>query len=315
MKFSEWLHIFSRSKNPYDPYYEYTLLEALKKRYESIRFVPPGSIYDYRTDEHIQLRSQKDISRDFLKIQNLGVTDWGKVYLLNKDDYKDEDSSAIAYWYYRQNKEAIHNIKERLSLNVYASADLLGKIEDIINQDKQNNICQYKFPNTAYNWSTRFDPITIYFNSLNKELLEKIVSCASPYLREEAATEIVATKNPYGVKLPSGIYYNKEYSKEDAQYLLDKIKKHFPDFVEEIKSKYSGYLSVGQYYVLKLFMKEFVRDIGKINKESIAKYIEFNKKKIFDKAIENMKNLYEQELNENKAKLDSFYTKESNKAR
>lgn len=309
MEFNEWLHIFSRSKDPYDPSYNYTLLEALEKRYKSIRFLPPGSVYDYITDKHIKLSSQKDILRDFLKIQNLGLTDYGKVYLLNKDDYVDNYSSAIAYWYYRENKEAIHKVKERLSLNVYPSADLLLKIEDIINKDNKNNICQYKFPNTAYNWSKRFDPITIYFNSLNKELLEKIVSSASPYLREEKATEIVTTKNPYEVKLPSGIYYNKEHSEEDTQYLLDKIKKYFPYFVEEIKGKYSGYLSIGKYCVLKLFMNQFIKDIGKISKESIFKYIEFNKKKAFDKAIENMKNLYNQELNENKEKLEDFYTK------
>lgn len=300
IKFLEWLNQFARSEN-ID-----SLSDALEERYEYIRIIKEGNFHDYIDYEKSGISNTNDFINCMERIEKVATTDYKKVSLLKTDDTPNLKDDG---WFYRQIKNSLNNAKERLSFNVYASPELIKDMDNIVDEDNGNNIYQYKVPSNYYYWMKRVDPMTMYFNSLNKELLEKIVSIASPYLRKEKAKEIIAIENPYGVKLPAGIWYNKEYSKKDVQLLFDNLSKYFPEFSDEIKERFDrknrNKLSVGQVYTIKKFIDDFAKDIDKIDKQSIIEYITYRN------ASKNLQNL-DKKLEDDKIKMEAFYSKWSN---
>lgn len=175
------------------------------------------------------------------------------------------------------------NVKERISLNVYPSPDLIKELDDILLQDHDKHIYNYKTPSTLPNWSERHDPITIYCYDLDTELLTKINDVASKYTRESKEIEKVADQNPYGVELADGVYYNTEVTPAEGIELynrLGKICSKMKKSAEVFSDPHSdnlpnGYMSKGQYFVLKKWteiIEQAVTD-KTIKGEAIAYYM------------------------------------------
>ena len=278
MLFKDWLKQFSGSPE-FCPD-NVLLQDVLRMKYENLRYMEDDDAYtltDY-TKAHIQ----KDDSASIEKFARQGFdrikSDYKHVKLMANSSTANDGSTKG--WFYRQYypRPNVHPAtRERLSLNVYMAPGLIKKLDEIVNEDAGKHISQYKTPSDVRGWSHRHDPITIYFYSLTPDLLQKIVDATKPYLRPAKSAEVVAIKNPYPVRLPNGIYYNKEWSRDEINALFDNIKKFFPAFENESRaafdSKKRNVLSAGQVHVLRTFQKQLAQDIDKIDKKSIEDYL------------------------------------------
>lgn len=306
--FIDWLGHFANS------YSVDTVSEALNKRYRNIRYTTDKEEYDYMggmiSGGNCIIREglKTDVKYDielFSYLREKANTNNKRVSLLDIDTCI--CGKTIEPWIFRGVREDTgNNIKEVLSFNIYASYHLISILDKLINEDNNNKVSKYRITDGNTIWKMMHNPVDIYFNSLDKELLEKVVSVIFPYLREEKSKEIVAIENPYGVKLPEGIYYNKYITEKVSISKYKNIAKYFPEFALEVLNIFKADLEIIPYYVLEKFQQELARDIDKIDKESIFRYIEIQKEKQFKKAIENLEKRTIEELNTSKQKKEAI---------
>lgn len=306
MQFLDWLEEFSGDES-YFMFNSVNLENALKCRYFLLRNIKKSEdFYPFTDYKKVEIEpSEAIVYAD--KVFDRAREDYKDVSLLKNSSSK--SNGSIYGWFYREYKDVKPaEVKERLSMNIYGAKGIFNKLDDILSKDKGQHIQQYKVPADYWNWVGRHDPMTVYFSSLTPELLTEIVGALKSYLRQEKAKEILNVENPYGVKLPSGIYYNKECSKADIQHRFDNIAKYFPEFEIEARRAFdknnSNVLSVGQMYVLQKFQAEFKRDVKKIDRQSVLDYIKSNRSAVFDKGSEMLNKSLESDIQ----KLDAFYS-------
>ncbi len=270
--FNEYIDLFSDLEGMS------SLSEALKWRYTNLRILRGAGFTDHKKAK-IPEGACKEFFDYIDKVYAVATADYKNEVSLLKTVDTEKDGSTNG-WYYREFHTVKHNFKNtkgRLSFNIYASPNLIKKLDEILYQDKGENILQYKVPADFNDWFNRVDPITMYFYSLNSELLKQIVTATKPYLREKEPKEIVGKNKVCDINLPPGIYYNKEYSEEDVKNLFAIAEKYFTEFSKEIKECFdpenTNSLSVGQFYVIKKFMIDFAKDFNKIDFHSIKNYI------------------------------------------
>lgn len=124
-------------------------------------------------------------------------------------------------WHYRlANKNRGKNRVgvERISLNVYPEESLIKKLDDFI--AGTNVHAEYKTPESYLEWTTRHDPITIYFmEKIPESVKDDIIKIASPHVRPTTSEVML------GKKLADGIYHLPEPSKKDVLPLIKRASK------------------------------------------------------------------------------------------
>lgn len=322
MLFKDWLKQFSGSPE-FCP--DNVLLQTvLNMRYENLRYMEDGDAY--KLTDYTKARINPD-NASIEKFAKQGFdrikSDYKNVKLLvNSDTDKDGSTKGWFYRRYYPRPKSHPETRERLSLNVYMAPGLIKKLDEIVNEDAGKHISEYKTPSSVRGWSHRHDPITIYFYSLTPDLLQKVIDAIKPYLRPAKSAEVVAIKNPYSVQLPNGIYYNKEWTKDEINALFDNIKKFFPAFENEARAAFDfqkrNVLSAGQVYVLRTFQKQLAQDIDKIDKKSIEDYLT-QKRISFTKRLKDgasvVRSLLAEQKREDEHKLNAFIERFSQKSK
>jgi len=279
MLFKDWLKQFS-GQDVWDDEDVITVWTVLNTKYETLRHVKYGDEYPLTDCRKARINSDSDSVRQFAKRCFSRIrAPYKSVRLLKNSDTLPDDSTNG--WFYREyvgNKpKKARSLNSRLSLNVYMAPQLILYLDEILDADQGEHILEYKTPASASHWQERHDPITIYFSDLTPELLHQIVNAAKPFLRPEKSSEIVGVKNPFGIELPKGIYYNEEYSKSAVKKFLDSFNVYFPSFYEDVIKAFDRNgkhnLSTGQLYILKKFQHQLSQDINKIDKKSIDDYL------------------------------------------
>lgn len=167
-------------------------------------------------------------------------------------------------WYYRniikiRNGETYVSppkIKERISLNVIASKELIDTLDKfILEESKPGSEMYYKVPNDESRWLERHDPVTIYLESgISNKAKEKLVQFVQQYIRSK---EDVLP----GEKISDGISFEKSPSEKDLQELIDKGYKINNDIGKGIKNmiteKDKLKASAGQVFAIKKFLEEY----------------------------------------------------------
>jgi hypothetical protein len=170
ISFNKWLRNFGIEEGPPDES-PYTIQRALHDRYRSIRATnDPYPTTDY-DKAHISASGAIEYSE---KVFARAREPYGHIALLTNGE--ENKNGSIDGWFYREYKGASHGqAGERLSLNVFMAPGLIRKLDEILEEDKGENIKQYKVPENWRGWIHRHDPATIYFEKLTPELAEKIV--------------------------------------------------------------------------------------------------------------------------------------------
>ncbi|MBE7713256.1 MAG: FHA domain-containing protein [Cyanobacteria bacterium SIG26] len=193
--------------------------------------------------------------------------------LINHRNNKDMGLYGSNGWYFRSPRNRtpvdVSNCVDRISLNVVADKRLLSELDRLcttgvyVNAQGQTvkiNMpdCTYKTPATIESFTTRHDPITMYFSeNISSEVETAIAEIASKYARRSSNGKALMNAldgKPY-------IAHEAYVSVGEAQSLYNEALQLNPELADAVKYKLGGYkdwnTSTGMYAACKRLVKEY----------------------------------------------------------
>ena len=152
------------------------------------------------------------------------------------------------HWHFRipiNAQRSNRHCVERISLNVRPEKELIEQLDKYFSEHI-NIQGEYKTPSTFRGWSSRHDPITIYFYEpiKDKKVLDDIAQIAKPFVRSTGNEVLV------GNKFAPGCAWQLSPTPKQYQELRERIIPYFGEISARRICSDSARLSAGEFYTL-----------------------------------------------------------------